>query len=107
MWKLVFRSNEKATDVYNTLIKPVPETAPILHVADDFGQMVAINAHGIRGLMLEDLEQSKLAHIEMSLHEARVRSKAGQMAQADPSIRQAAMMQGPAVLAPGMLNGRM
>lgn len=107
LWKLIYRTEEKAKQAYELLSEPTPEGETRGIFEDDFGQKITIRFDNIIGMMLEDLEQSKLAHVEMTLHEARTRSKAGQMAQTDPQIRQANMLQGPAVLSPGMFNGRM
>lgn len=111
MWKLVFRDGEAAEKAAAHISEARAgwygaHPAPVVQLTDDFGQRVTIDCGNFTACMLENLEESKLAHIEMSLHEARVRSKANQMAQADPGIRQAAIMQGPAVLSPSMFNGR-
>jgi len=55
--------------------------------------------------MLEDMEKSKLAHIERGLHQARTQAKAQQAATQDPVLKSAAMMRGPAMIDP-MGNSR-
>lgn len=110
MWKLIYRTEEAAKAAYTTITHPQPPIAHemVVECVDDFGQSTCIRLNSVAGVMLEDLEQSKMAHVEMSLHEARTRSTAQKMAQADPAIRQAAMMGagGPAIFSP-MQNGRM
>ena len=39
--------------------------------------------------MLEDLDQSKFAHIERALHQSRTKVTADKLAEADPTIREA------------------
>ena len=66
--------------------------ASTVSVADDFGQRATIDIKSIHGFMLEDMEQSKLAHIERGLHQARTQARAQQMATADPVLKNAAMI---------------
>lgn len=54
----------------------------------------------IHAVMLEDMQQSKLASVAMALHEARVRNEAMKAAQTDPQLRAAQMNQGPSVITP-------
>ena len=58
-------------------------------IADDFGQNCEINSKQIAGYMLENLDQSKLAHIERALNHERTRIAADKLAEADPTIREA------------------
>jgi len=53
--------------------------------------------------MLENLDESQLAYIEMALHQARVQAKANERAQSDSVLRNA--KRGPAVITPGMNGG--
>lgn len=99
-WVLLFKTKESA----ETARMRVNETNDML-VADDFGQEIHIRKESIHGIMLEDMEQSKLAHIEQGLHRARTQAKAQQMAAADPTLRTAQMMGGPAMLQPGFGGG--
>jgi len=81
---------------------------------DDFGQEATIDRNQIHGSMLEELDKSKLARIEMELHAVRTKLKANEIADADPMIRQArARQQGggmpmlqPMGAIPGLQNGR-
>lgn len=110
MWKLLFREKENAESALNHLLLVFNQqdvsSADRIGLVDDFGQTVNIKAASLDGCMLEDLDQSKLAHIEMSLHEAKTRAKAQKQAQTDPELRTSQMMQGMPVLSP-MGNGRM
>ncbi len=105
MWKLLFREQERA----NTVVARFTEApaSGAIYLSDDFGQQVVVNRESLAGWMLEDLDQSKLAHIEMSLHEAKTRAMANKMAQADPGLRTSQMMQGMPQFSPMGPNGRM
>jgi hypothetical protein len=108
VWTLMFKERDRA---YSAAV--FPSDATMLNLVDDFGQDASIRIDDIHGTMIEDLEQSKLAHIERALHQARTKVKADELAQADPVIRSAAMRQGGAILQPAMpgmpfqQNGRM
>ncbi len=97
---LLFNSEENARKALNasTLI----ETHLIL--TDDFGQHAEVSRASIHGTMLEDMDKSKLAHIEQGLHRARTQANAQSRAQSDPVLKAAAMMSGAPMLSP-MGNG--
>ena len=97
-WRLLFKNKEGA-DQANGLLSDHPMQD--MRVSDDFGQTVNIRASTIHGRMLENLEESQLAYVEMALHNARVQAKAQTRAGSDPVLRSA--QRGPAVLSP--LNG--
>ena len=99
-WVLLFKTEEAARAALM-----IPSSNDYWEVMDDFGQYVSIKRDLIHGTMLEDMEQSKLAHIEQGLHRARTQAKAQQMAAADPTLRTAQMMGGPAMLQPGFNQG--
>jgi hypothetical protein len=107
-WILLFKEEEKAKTVYNDYVSSKIEGAldGALIAADDFGQAIAMPISKINGMMLDDMDQSQLAYIERGLHNARAQAKAQQRAGADPTLRAAAMSQGPAALTP-FANGRM
>ena len=63
-------------------------------IADDFGQSGEFARPSIHALMLEDMEQSGAASIEIGLHNARTQAKGNQLAEQDPKLRTAAMMRG-------------
>lgn len=108
MWKLLYRTESDALSAFQRAgMHFAPTNSPqAIQLNDDFGQSVVIGRGVAGGVMLEDLDQSKLAHIEMSLHEAKTRAKAQKQAQTDPELRTSQMMQGMPVLSP-MGNGRM
>jgi hypothetical protein len=68
---------------------------------DDFGQHAEIRAASIHGILIEDLDVSKLAGIEKMLHNTRIQHGAQQRANSDPAFKRA----GPAVLTPMGPNG--
>jgi hypothetical protein len=110
VWTLMFKNQEAALGAADTISKAPLEEVVAIH--DEFGQACEIGKCNIYGFMVENLEQSKLAHIERALHQARTKVKADELAQADPVIRSAATRQGGAILQPAMpgmpfQNGRM
>lgn len=100
MWTLMWRDKEKAEAAYAQLTRGQGITA-----ADEFGQTANISASEIHGAMLEDMELSKLAHIERALHQARMQAQGQQAAESDAVLRTQRFKQGPAVLVPGMNGG--
>lgn len=101
MWAFLFRTKE-AADVAHTAVR----TAQGCHgenitVEDEFGQTATFASHAVHGSVLEDLERTKMAHVERALHQARLQAKAQQMAQGDATLKAAQMMSGPAMLSPG------
>ncbi len=104
MWKLLYREATDAVKNYEALL----HTDGDVELSDDFGQKIMVSRDQLSGVMQEDLDQSKLAHIEMSLHEAKTRAAANKQAQSDPALRTSAMMGagGMPILSP-MGNGRM
>jgi hypothetical protein len=102
-WALLFKDEEKARGIYDNLMQTSTDH---VYLSDDFGQDATIALDSIHGLMLEDLEKSKLAQIERGLHQARVQAKAQQMAGSDPLLKAMAMTRGPAMIDP-MGNGRL
>jgi len=99
-WALLFEKTEAADRALIDLKTAKAANAGTVDIVDDFGQRAIIEVQTIHGFMLEDMEQSKLAHIERGLHQARTQARANQMAQGDPVLKNAAMMQGPAMLSP-------
>ena len=99
-WALLFKNPEAADRALIDLKTAKAANTGIVDIVDDFGQRAIIEVQTIHGFMLEDMEQSKLAHIERGLHQARTQARANQMAQGDPVLKNAAMMQGPAMLSP-------
>ena len=71
-------------------------------IDDDFGQHAAIRLKSLHGFLLENMEESKLAHIERGLHNARTQARANQAAQSDPVLKSA--MAGMSPVNPAMLS---
>lgn len=99
-WQFLFREKEKAMTYFDQIRHSPMQT---LSITDDFGQQAVIappfNA------MLENLDESKMAHVEMALHRHRIQLQAQKQAQTDPMIRSAQLNGGPRVMVPGGLNG--
>lgn len=86
VWTLMYKTKEaaeRANDLCGTF------STDNLYLVDDFGQSCAIVEKEIRGWMVEDLDQSKFAHIERALHQTRTKVTADKLAEADPTIREA------------------
>lgn len=62
-----------------------------LSFIDDFGQHARIPAQQVAGVLFENIDESKMAHIERSLHVERVKVAAQRAAQADPTLKTAMM----------------
>ena len=104
-WSLLFEKPEAAEEVFYGLERAKQTKVEFISIADEFGQRATIDVASIHGFMLEDMEKSKLAHIERGLHQARTQAKAQQAATQDPVLKSAAMMRGPAMIDP-MGNSR-
>ena len=100
VWRFLYRTKEKA-ESYNAMpgIMPTQDW----HIEDDFGQVADIKAPAVHARMLENMDESLLAYVEMALHNARIQSKAQSRAEGDQTINPRS--RGPAVLTP-MGNGR-
>jgi hypothetical protein len=97
-WPLMFQTEDRAKEV----LKALRENEEV-DVTDDFGQTVIAYRADIAGIMFEDMNQSRNAHIERALHEGRLRANLQTRAKADPVLRHA-QMSGPAMISP-MGNG--
>lgn len=104
MWRLLFKTEEAARAAYSQLTYDPNTRRPSINAIDDFGQSCCANE--IIGCMLEDLNQSKIANVEMMLHNARTQAQAQIQARSEPALRQAGGG-GPGVFVPNMGNGRL
>lgn len=104
MWTLMFHDEVKAAEAFQLLNTGDANT--VTHLTDDFGQKVYLKQSAIHAAMLEDLDQSKQAHIETALHRARTQARAQTLASNDPILRNAAAMNSPAVFSPMGNGGR-
>lgn len=101
VWPLLYKTKEAAEIAYNAANTGSGD----IGLTDDFGQTVTIKPGSLHGLMLEDMDQTKMAHIERAMHQQRMQVLAQKTAQTDPALRAAAMMQGPGILDPQRMNG--
>lgn len=104
-WRLLYKTEEKAEEIYNRLAVPIDKTMDFnvttrIAAEDDFGQRATFKVADITGVMLENLDESKLANIEMGLHQQRTQVGFQQRAESDPTIRAASQRRGPAVIDP-------
>src|ERR1700693_4784093 len=95
-WSFLFKHVTSA----KTFFEKFNGTDLIFNLEDEYGQKAAIFSNHIHGVLLEDMDETKNAQIERSLHQARVQLKANQMAQQDPALKFAATMQQP-MMQPG------
>jgi hypothetical protein len=103
-WALMFKTEEAAKAQYDALTVARPVGGPIA-IKDDFGQNLFIKPESLHCVILEDLDQTQIAIIARSIHQAQTQAKAQQQATNDPVLKTAAMTQrGPAMLTP--MNGR-
>ena len=93
--RFMFRSKEKAEALRS--FRCDHPTQDLL-IDDDFGQHAEIRAASIHGVIIEDMDQSRLAGIELMLHNARIQASAQSRAQSDTQLR--AAHRGPAVISP-------
>ena len=98
-WSLLFKEESKAKEMSAILAKRENEFTVL---EDDFGQKLDARTALIAGYMIEDMEQSKLAHVERALHQQRTQNLAQKIAESDPGLRINRMMNGPAMIQPGM-----
>lgn len=101
VWRLLFKTEANARAAHGTLCS---QPTGNFFLRDDFGQELGTHSAAINGFMFEDLDQSKLANIELFLHQQRVQAAAQKAAQSDPGLRASAAMGGPSVLTPFRQN---
>lgn len=103
-WVLMWKSEEPAKKAYDCVVTTRPLES--VELVDDFGQTCRIWGDSIHGVMLENLELSKLAHIERALHQARMQAKGQEAAENDQVLKAARFRSGPGVITPmGGPNG--
>jgi hypothetical protein len=101
VWGFLFKTEEAAMKSVEAIA--VGKDGDRVEVFDDFGQRAAMEFRSIGGWMLEDLNESKLAHVARALHQAHINAECHKAAYSDPALQQVA--RGPAILSP-MGNGR-
>ena len=104
-WKFGFKTAEAAEKAYaaahNSIGHPGSAMAPPVEIKDDFGQRGKFGAE-ITGALLENLDETKLLHVEHALHNAKTQAALQSRAQGDPTLK---FMQqngpgGPAMISP-------
>lgn len=100
-WRLIFENQENCNKACEHL------NDEIVSIDDDFGQMFRAPKENISGWLAEDMEKTKLAHIELSLHFKRIESMTTKRAQNDQGLRADMLTrQTPAIFSPMGNNGR-
>ena len=98
-WAFLFKEKEYAHKMFDSALLLHRDGKPFA-VVDDFGQSASMS--DMKGICLEDLDQTEAARIQRSLAEERVKIKAMEAAKTDPvisaAIRQA--RQGAPVITP-------
>lgn len=105
MWSLLFHNEENAKK-QEAAITTGMNTAMQFGVQDDFGQKLQAIPGSVHGWMLENLDETKMAHCERMLHQTRTQSQAQRMAESDPTLRLGQQLRGPAMISPMGPNGR-
>jgi len=101
-FRLLFKEEGKALAAYALVSRTDLEN---LIIEDDFGQTFCGKLNMVSAFLLEDMNKSKLAHVELILHDARTRASATQSAMSDPQLKAATMSRGPSVIQPGIGPG--
>jgi hypothetical protein len=103
-WALMFKTEEKARAAQTHLKESFINGDMTISIVDDYGQEITTAGNAISGWNFEDMDKSKLAHIERALHHARMQQEGQKLAQADAVLRQG--QHGPSIISPmGIPNG--
>ena len=97
-WRLLYKSEESAAHA-TSIIQDTKHLSEI-RVDDDFGHSLTVPTKSLHGILVEDLDKTKMAHVELGLHQARIQAAANKAGQADPGLRASAMTNSPGVLTP-------
>lgn len=103
MWRLLFKTKESAEKAWDKEWL-AEDKALVIH--DDFGQSLALRTSNVHGVMLEDLDASKLGNLAFNLHNAHMQIDWQNTMRNDAKLRTAQMAQGPAMINPMGPNGR-
>jgi hypothetical protein len=98
VWALLFKTKDAADAAFG-FVRDLNHDAKIA-IVDDFGQALLATGSTIKAAFMEDMDESKLAQMERSMHEMRLRAALQARAQADPVLRAGLGGGGPAVLSP-------
>src|SRR5215475_3921217 len=83
-FRFVYTDETRAIAASVMLASPLGD---FVTLTDDFGQTLNCKKENISGYISEDLEKSKLAAVELMLHQQRTQNLAQKRVQADPSLR--------------------
>jgi hypothetical protein len=88
LWVLTFKTKESAEAAYDKIFDCIERSeSTSVSVKDDFGYRVYVPVAEINGVLFEDMDQTRLVHIERNLHQMRTQLKVQQIAQADPALK--------------------
>ncbi len=101
-WRMLYQNEDRAKAAYAALKET---TVPTIEITDDYGQVGMFKPMALPALMLEDMDKSKMAEVDMALHRQKTQMLAQKMAAADPAIRASMAGAGLSALSP-MGNGQ-
>ena len=90
-WRFLFRSKDAAEKFRQFSDYPTQD----LIIDDDFGQHAEIRAGAIAGIQIEDMEQSRLVHVEQMLWQHRIQRTAQDRVKREPGLATAIPMLDP------------
>jgi hypothetical protein len=99
---LMFKKEESAREAQKSLDYDPRFAEASLHwitIKDDFGHEFSCDRKQLGGYIFEDMDRTKLAHVERALHQQRTQNLAQKTAQSDPGLRMTGA-NGPGVLTP-------
>lgn len=105
-WRLLYKDEDKAKGAFELIMSPVDKMTQFnptecLMFTDDFGQRAFFRRSAIGAAMFENLDESKVASIEMAIHNAHTEAGARQRAESDPTLRAARVVNNrPGVISP-------
>lgn len=86
--RLLYKTEEAAGHAYAALLNVgTPVAIGQQELTDDFGQKLLVKPQSMHGFLFEDMDQSKLAAVELMLCQARAQNMATKQAQSDPAFR--------------------
>lgn len=89
VWRFLFNEEPAARAAYSSLRFNAPQGSfDDVEIVDDYGQSARFHGYA-NGVMLEDLDKSKIAHVEHTCHEQRIRAAASTRLTNDPEIKAA------------------
>jgi len=86
-WGLLFKTEEAAAAAAKELFQSRSLEHQWAPLSDDFGQKVWIKLESLHAYLLEDMDETKVAHVQRALFQAKVQLAAQQAAEHDPGLR--------------------